>query len=277
MSSVFTPAKLIVTLLALPALIIPAFALGYIVYQGSSVISWQFLTSSDALDGFGNSSGILGQLTGSLLLALGGCLIATPIALGAGLFYQLQANPRQRKLLESVLYLLQAIPPIVYGLFGLVLFVHLLAWGVSLLTGMLILAIVVLPALTLNTITSLQRIAPEYSEAARALGLSDSALVGRVWLRHARLELITGQLLAMARALSETAPILFTATVFSGVVWPESLLSPVTTLQTHIFYLAQEGGNPLAIQVAWGSALVLVASVALFSLLARKLKSIGEQ
>lgn len=270
------PAKLIVTLLALPALIIPAFALGYIIYQGSAAISWQFLTSSGALGGFGGSTGILGQLTGSLLLALGGCILATPIALGSALFYQLYASARQRNLLEGLLYLLQAIPPIVYGLFGLVLFVYLFAWGVSLLTGIFILAIVILPTLTLNTITSLQRIAPEYSEAARSLGLSDSALVARVWLRHANLELITGQLLAIARALSETAPILFTATVFSGVVWPESLLLPVTTLQTHIFYLAQEGGNQHAIQVAWGSALVLVACVTFFSLLARKLKSIGE-
>ncbi len=269
------PAKLLLTLVALPALLIPALALGYIVYQGGAVISWQFISTSAELSGFGASSGVFSQLAGSLLLAVGACIVATPVALGTALFYQLSNNSRLCHHLELLIYLLQAVPPIVYGLFGLILFVQIFSLGVSLIAGMLVLAMVLLPMLTLNNITSLQRIAIEQTDAARALGLTESALVLRVWLRQSRRELITGQLLAIARALSETAPILFTATVFSGVVWPDSLLSPVTTLQTHIFYLAQEGNHPQSIDVAWGSALVLVITIVLFSLLARALKPSG--
>jgi phosphate transport system permease protein len=171
-----------------------------------------------------------------------------------------------------LLNMLQGIPPIVFGLCGLILFVHLLQWGVSLLTGAVVLAAVILPLLVLNTIAALERIPFEQTEAAQALGLSHAALIWRVWLPQAWPGIVTGLLLAMARALSETAPILFTATVFSGVVWPDSIFAPVTTLQTHIFYLAQEGNNAQATQVAWGSAVVLIFIVAVFGLLARWLK-----
>lgn len=261
--------KVLILFLALPALLLPAAALGYILYQGLPALSWEFLFSAAEGAGFGVSSGILAQLIGSLLLALMAVLLATPLALGSACYYLLLASPRQRRWLAALLHLLQGIPPVVFGLFGLILFVHLLQWGVSLASGAVILAAVILPMLVLNSIASLERLAHDYTEAGQALGLSHAAVIGRVWLPLAWPGILTGQLLGMARALSETAPILFTATVFSGVVWPDSLFDPVTTLQTHIFYLAQEGNNPQVIEVAWGSAVVLLGMVAGFSLLAR--------
>ncbi len=134
---------------------------------------------------------------------------------------------------------------------------------------------VILPLMIINTIVALQRIDSHQTEAARALGLGELALIRRVWLPQAWPGMMTAWLLAMARALSETAPILFTATVFSGVRWPESIFSPVTTLQTHIFYLAQEGNHPQSVRVAWGSALVLVIMILVFSLLAARLRRLG--
>ncbi len=264
--------KLIVITLALPALLLPAATLVYIFSRGMPTLDWQFVTTSGEGQGFGNSSGILAQLTGSLLLALLASVVATPIAFGTALYYRLLAGSRQRHLLTMLLNMLQGIPPIVFGLCGLILFVHLLQWGVSLLTGAVVLAAVILPLLVLNTIAALERISFEQTEAAQALGLSHAALIWRVWLPQAWPGIVTGLLLAMARALSETAPILFTATVFSGVVWPDSIFAPVTTLQTHIFYLAQEGNNAQATQVAWGSAVVLIFIVAAFGLLARWLR-----
>jgi len=270
-------AKSLITLLALPALLLPAASLTYILWQGMPALDLEFLFSHGEEAQFGASRGILPQLIGSLLLALGACLVAAPFALATALFHQLYASSLQRRLLDQLLQVLQGIPPIVFGLCGLIILVHLFQWGVSLASGALVLAVVILPMLVLNNIATLQRIAPEYSEAGRALGLSDGFLVWRVWLPQARLGMLTGLMLAIARALSETAPILFTATVFSGVVWPSSIFSPVTTLQTHIFYLAQEGGSSAAIEVAWGSASVLVLVVALFGLLARWLRQLGTQ
>lgn len=265
-------AKLIVIFLALPALLMPFATLIYIFAKGAPALSWAFISTSGEAQGFGNSSGILAQLLGSLLLAVGASLLAAPIALGTALYYVLLAGPRQRYVLVTLLNMLHGVPPIVFGLCGVILFVHLLQWGVSLLAGAMTLAVLILPLLVLNAVAALERIPAEQSEAAQALGLSHGALLWRVWLPQAWSGIVTGQLLAMARVLSETAPILFTATVFSGVVWPDSVFAPVTTLQTHIFYLAQEGNNPQAAEVAWGSALVLIAVVSAFALLARWLR-----
>ncbi len=204
-------------------------------------------------------------------------MLAAPVALGAALYYHLQAGRGQRAGLEAILHMLQGIPPIVFGLAGLVVFVYLLNWGVSLASGAMVLAMVVLPLMTITVIDAIGRLPGEHTEAARALGLSASEIVGRVWLPQAWPGMLTGLLLAMARALSETAPILFTATVFSGVHWPDSIFSPVTSLQTHIFYLAQEGNSPQASAAAWGGAAVLVGVVVFFGLVAQVLKKMGEK
>ncbi|MFC1749796.1 phosphate ABC transporter permease PstA [Pseudomonadota bacterium] len=265
-------AKLLVVVMALPAVLLPAAALAYILAKGIPALSWSFVFSSEEGIGFGASGGVFPQLVGSLLLAISAIAVATPVALGTALYHHLLASPMQRRLLNTLLNILQSIPPIVFGLFGLIVFVHFFDWGVSLATGAVILATVILPMMVLNSIASLERIPFEYTEAAQSLGLSHGELITRVWLPQAWPGIVTGLLLSMARALSETAPILFTATVFSGVIWPESIFEPVTSLQTHIFYLAQEGSNEQAIRAAWGSAVVLIAAVASFSLSARFLR-----
>lgn len=271
------PAKCLIVLLALPALLLPAASLTYILFKGAPALSLEFIFSSDPGSGFGVAGGIYAQLLGSLLLAVGAVLVAAPFALGTALYHHLLAGVTQRRSLSALMNMLQGIPPIVFGLCGLIVFVHLLQWGVSLATGAVVLAAVILPMLVLNSITALERIPFEYTEAARSLGLRHGAVIARVWLPLAWPGMLTGLLLGMARALSETAPILFTATVFSGVVWPDSIFAPVTSLQTHIFYLAQEGSNPAAIQAAWGSAVVLIIVVAVFALLARVLSRHAQQ
>lgn len=266
-----------ILILALPAILLPLSALIYIFWQAAPALSFEFIFSVGEGESFGASTGIFAQLLGSLLLALSACVMAAPISFGTMIYFQLIASPKQKNVLETIFTVLQGIPPLVYGLFGLLLFVHLWQWGVSLAAGAGILAMVILPTLVLNGISALQRIPKDYTEAAQSLGLTENAVIMRVWLPQAWPGLLTGFLLAMARALSETAPILFTATVFSGVVWPQSVFEPVTTLQTHIFYLAQEGSNPQAISVAWASAAVLVMVVALFGLLTRWLSRLDKK
>jgi len=265
--------KLLVIILAIPALSLPTGCLLYILWQGIPQLNWATLTGQ-GLSGFGLEHGMFGQIVGSLLLMLGASLLAAPAALALSLFIRLYASPTLQRRTISILHLLQGIPPIVYGLFGLVMFVHLLHWGISLLVGMIILAIIILPLLVLSFLHALDAVSPESTESARSLGLNDGQLVVRVWLPVAWPAMLTGLLLGMARSLSETAPILFTATVFSGVLWPSSLFEPVTTLQTHIYYLAQEGANAQVVSIAWTAATLLIALVLCFSLSALILRRI---
>ncbi|GAB6067932.1 phosphate ABC transporter permease PstA [Methylothermus subterraneus] len=246
--------KVLISLLALPALLLPVVALGYILGRG--IPGLRQVLGGEA-EGFGLGGGLAGQAVGSALLTAGACAVAAPVALGLAVWVRLYRKDRWL----TGLYLLQGIPPIVYGLCGLAVFVQLLHWGICLLAGILTLAALILPPLTLSALEALARVPQEQTEAAFALGLSQWAVVARVWLPGAGAGLATALLLAMARTLSETAPILFTAAVFSGIVWPDSLFSPVTTLQTHIFYLAQEGVDERAIDTAWAAAVALIGLV----------------
>jgi len=267
-------AKTLIIMLALPALLLPAVCLLYILFKGIPALDWAMLSGTNQASAFGRITALWPQITGSLLLMLGACLLAAPVALGGTLFYALIANVTQRKALLGIMHLLVGIPPVVYGLCGLIVLVHMLHWGISLLTGMVILAVIILPMLLMNSVNAIERIPSGKTEAARALGLSNGQLIRRVWLPAAWPGLMTGLLLGMARALSETAPILFTATVFSGVTWPDSLFSPVTSLQTHIFYLAQEGANAGAVDIAWASAVILIILVTVLSFGASALRNI---
>ncbi len=256
--------KGLIIVIALPVLIFPTLALGYVLYRGLPGLEAMTLLDADS-----NPHGLGGQMIGSLLLMIGAFLFATPVALGLAVW--LQINPQKICWSGSVtnaLYLLQGIPPIVYGLCGLVVLVHVLDWGISLLAGMGVLAAVIFPMLTLNFTHVLNRIPPEFTEAGLSLGLGPAGVLMRIWLPAAWPGVVTAILLSLARTLSETAPILFTATVFSGVVWPASWFSPVTTLQTHIFFLAQEGLDEQAINSAWAAAVILIGLISLFSLAA---------
>ncbi|MBL1294056.1 MAG: ABC transporter permease subunit [Thiotrichales bacterium] len=265
--------KFALCLLALPALVVPALCLAYLLMRGlpgldSSFFGLSTLEQSRDTASLSNQHGIFPQIMGSVLLSALACSIAMPLALGLSLHNQLYAGRRSQSLMVHVLTTFQSIPPLVYGLCGLVVFVHLLQWGISLAAGAIVLAMIVLPVLTLNTIHALERIPTALTDSARSLGMSAGQIIWHVWRPKAWRSLLTGLFLAIARTLSETAPILFTATVFSGVIWPDSLLSPVTSLQTHIFYLAQEAVDERILAHAWSSALILVTLVVMFSVIA---------
>jgi len=270
-----------VGLLAIPAILAPLVCLFYLIVQGVSAWDWALFSGSDSHDAMLSANlTIWPQILGSLALMLGACALALPIAIGVALFHVLRASTRLQAVTLMLLHLMQGIPPIVYGLSGLVLFVHLMHWGISLLTGQVILAVIIMPLFVENIIKAIERIDINMTQAARSLGLSDAIIIWRVWLPHAWSGILTGLLLGMARALSETAPILFTATVFSGVSFPESLFEPVASLQTHIFYLAQEGASDQARGAAWASALILITLISVLSIGAgalRRLETINEQ
>ncbi len=238
-----------------------------IIWQGAQAISLEFLISR-ARD-FGTSGGIGFQILGSLLIVVTAAIVVLPLAVGTAIFRQsFIKSARRKNTLDTILYALNAIPSVTYGIFGLIFFVNILGTGLSWFVGSLILAMMMLPTVTLASHAAMQSLPSGYAENAAALGLTRGEVVRRVILPQSAHGIVTGLLIALARAIGETAPIMFIATAFSGTGIPRSLLEPVATLPTHILALAQQSTNPQALQNAWGASLTLVAFVALFSALA---------
>ena len=248
------------------------FLLGSIFIQGISALSLEFLFTPSS--SFGKSGGIFYQLFGSLLMVLVAALLVLPLALGTALFRNsYNKNSAIAHIMDQSLYALNAIPSVTYGIFGLIFFVNLLNTGISWFVGSIILAIMMLPTVTLSTYQAMAAIPKIYHENAAALGLTRTEIVRRVTLPQSFHGVVTGLLIGLSRAIGETAPIMFIATAFSGVSVPQSLVEPVSTLPTHILELAQQSTDPQALQNAWGASLTLVLLAATFSGLALFLRS----
>ena len=125
-----------------------------------------------------------------------------------------------------------------------------------------------LPTVTITTYQAMNSIPKIYRENGYALGLNRIQVIRRIILPQSFHGITTGLLIGLARAVGETAPIMFIATAFSGVTVPNSLNEPVATLPTHILALAQQATNPDALRNAWGASLTLIIFVMLFSTLA---------
>jgi len=161
-------------------------------------------------------------------------------------------------------------PSILLGLWGYWLFSVRLGWGRSWLTGSILLAFLAVPPVAVAVASAVAALPPERREAALACGLRPDQMVRSVLIPQALPGLVTGTLLGLARAAGETAPLLFTAAVFTGApAIPSGVTdAPVSALSTHIFTLAQDAAEPGATRAAWGAALALVVVAALLVLAA---------
>lgn len=252
-------------LLTLCACSLLAVILGTVFVKGAPAIDWPFLTqeSSD----FGSGGGIFYQTLGTLILMTGAAVVSLPIALGTALFQtEYLDSGRVKKLLRILMYSLNSVPTIIFGLIGYMFFGVFLDAGVSWLTGALILAVMILPTMQMSILEAIESLPIRYREAGMAMGLSSWQCIKSIVIPQSFFGIVTGMLLGLARAGGETAAIMFTATVFSGVLLPRSWTDPVTTLQTHILVLAQEAVNPKALANAWGAGLVLLALVSVLTL-----------
>ena len=140
--------------------------------------------------------------------------------------------------------------------------------GVSWIIGSILLATMILPTVTVSIYQAMRAIPDGYRENAMALGLSRAQMVRHVIIPQSLHGIVTGLLIGLARAIGETAPIMFVATAFSGVSWPRSINEPVASLPTHILALAQQATNPDALRNAWGASFTLILIVVLLSSLA---------
>lgn len=245
-----------------------AVALFEIVGRGAPALDFAFLVRPSA--GSGNEGGVLFEIVGTLIL-IGTALAASlPLAVGLALAATIYLpRPGLRRGVLSALYAANAIPSVLIGIGGFIVFVHGFGWGKSWLGGGLLLGLMILPAEAVALIERIEALPRRYLDAAYGLGLTRAQVARSVVLRQSLGGLFSGALLGLARAAGETAPILFAAAVFSGAGIPRGLEeSPVLALPYHIFVLAQDSFSPAGERHLWGAALVLLALVATLSLIA---------
>ena len=239
--------------------------LAIVLWKGSSALSFSFLLNES--NNFGAEGGIFYQAIGTIILMMGAGLISLPIAMGSVLFQtEYLKSDRLKKGLRLIMYSLNGVPTIIFGLVGYLFFGVFLGMGISWVTGALVLAVMIIPTIQVSIQENVDAIPKIYRDTGSALGLTDWQQIKSIIIPQSYAGIITGLLLGLARAAGETAAIMFTATVFSGVKFPQGWSDPVTTLQTHILILAQESVNPQTMTNAWGSGLVLILIV--FALIA---------
>ncbi len=258
----------IATTCAIAALLVIGGIVTAIAWRGAGALSVEFLT--DSMRGAGAAGGILYNLLGTLILLATALAVSLPIATSLALLHGVYLrSERARERLWIALTVTHGIPSILFGLFGLLVFVRILGFGKSWLTGGILLGIMMLPTVSVALAERIRALPAKYVETAAGLGMSPSRIVRSVILPQCAGGLVTGSLLGLARAAGETAPILFTATVFAGATLPRGVVdSPVLTLPYHIFVLSQDSLDPEARARAWAAALVLLALVLCLSLAA---------
>ena len=241
---------------------------GVIFFRGLPAISWNFFTEQIRL--VGAAGGIFYNLVGTLILISTALVVCTPVALGVGLLCGVYGrHSRWRERFMVLLYLFNGVPSILFGILGLIVFVKFFGWGKSWLSGGILLGAMILPTVTIALIERIESLPAKYLEAAAGLGLNTSQIIWSVIVPQSLNGLITGSLLGLARAAGETAPIMFTATIFAGATLPHGIKeSPVLSLPYHIFVLAQDSFDPSVGEKLWGTALVMVGMVVLLSLIA---------
>ncbi len=228
----------------------------------------------EASENFGRSGGIFYQLMGTLLLMTGAVLVSLPVALGS-VIYQTQflKSKSLKEVCRLSAQMLNATPTILFGLVGYLFFGVYLKTGVSWVTGSLILSIMILPTLQISIREAIEAMPQKYKDTGMALGLSRWEQIKSIIIPQCYYGIITGVFLGLARAAGETAAIMFAATTFSGIQFPETFEDPVPTLQTHMLVLTQEAANPKAIAQAWGAGWVLLALVFILTITAWILRS----
>lgn len=258
--------------LAAAGVVIPIlFIVSYIFYQGIGAISLEFLTGMPR-EGM-REGGILPAIVGTVLLTLGTGIVAVPVGVGAGIYLAEYARDTAlTRAIRLAIINLAGIPSVVYGLFGLGLFVLFLGFGTSILAGSLTLAIMTLPVIISTSEEALRSVPIAFRTVSISLGATRWQTIRRVALPQALPGILTGIILGLERAAGETAPILFTVAAFFLPRLPGSIFDQTMALPYHLFVIStQVPGMPLRIQ--YGTALVLLVFVLSMNLLATLIRS----
>lgn len=246
--------------------------LGFIIVRGLSVISWDFLTKMPE-NGM-TEGGILPAIIGTLCLVVGSMLFAFPIGVLSGIYINEYLKENWfKKLVRSMTNNLAGVPSIVFGLFGMALFVHTLNFGDSIIAGSLTLGLMVLPIIIRTTEEALKSVDDSLRIGSYALGATKLQTIRKVVLPICYPNIITGLILSVSRVSGETAPILFTVAAYFLPKLPNSIFDQVMALPYHLYVLTTSGTDmEKSLPMAYGTALVLIVIVLLVNLLANTVR-----
>lgn len=263
----FNLLSLIATLTALPVFGV----IVYIIVKGGPAISWEFLTAMPR-DGM-RAGGILPAIIGTFYLTLGTAIFSVPLGVAAGIYIAEYAPDNQiTRLIRIAIINLAGIPSVVYGLFGLGLFVLFLRFGTSILSASLTLAIMTLPVIISTTEEAMRQVPSAFRVVSTSLGGTRWQTIWRITLPQAMPGVITGVILGLERAAGETAPILFTGASFFLPHLPTSILDSTMALPYHIFVISTSvPGMP--VQIQYGTVLVLLVFVLGMNLIATLIRN----
>jgi phosphate transport system permease protein len=265
-------------IMSLIVVLILFWIIGFITYKGAGVISWEFLTSEPS-EGM-TAGGIFPAIVGTLYLVIGSILVSFPIGVMSGIYMNEYAkNGMFVKIVRIMTNNLGGIPSIVFGLFGMSLFVNKLGFGDSLIAGSLTLGLLAMPLIIRVTEEALKAIPDTYRQGSLALGATKLQTIRKVVIPAAFPNIMTGLILSIGRVSGETAPILFTAAAYFLPKLPSSVFDQVMALPYHLYVIATSGTDLEATRpMAYGTALILIIIVLVMNLLANLLrKSFGKQ
>ena len=247
--------------------------LGFIIIKGGSVISWDFLTKAPE-EGM-TKGGIFPAIVGTFYLIVGSSIISFPIGIMSGIYMNEYAtNGKVVRFIRIMTNNLSGVPSVVFGLFGMSLFVNALGWGDSIIAGSFTLALMSLPLIIRTTEEALKSIDDSFRHGRLALGATKLQTIRRVVLPMAFPNIITGLILSVGRVSGETAPILFTVAAYFLPQLPGSIFDQCMALPYHLYVISTSGTDIEASRgMAYGTALVLIAIVLVVNLLANLLRN----
>lgn len=243
--------------------------LGLLIWRGGTMLSWEFITSTPKGLFLGTEGGIFPAIMGTLSLACLATFTATIPALFTAIHLTEYGTSAFSNVVNCVMQAMIGIPSILTGLFGYAVFVVYLDFGISLISGGLTLAVMILPTLVILMRDALKAVDDEYRFLGEALGVSRRYLLQRIILPLASPHLLSSILLAAGYAAGATAPIMVTAAVIMSHS-PVSLFSPVMALPFHLYILFSQH---ISLERAYGTALLLVLMLLSLNLLSLYLRS----
>lgn len=234
--------EILIKIMTLVAVVPVFLIIGYIIYTGIPAISWEFLSEMPTVGM--RSGGIFPAIVGTLWLTLGTIIVAVPFGILTGVYLVEYAKDNfLTRIINLTIINLAGIPSIIYGLFGMALFVIFLGFDVSILSGSLTLGIMCLPVIITATRESLLAIPNHLREASLALGATKWETITKVILPAAMPGILTGVILSISRAAGETAPIMFTAVAFYLPFLPISYWDQVMALPYHLYVISTQVPN----------------------------------
>lgn len=243
----------------------------FILFKGGSAVSFDFLTGFPR-NGM-REGGILPAIIGTLYLTIGTAIFSVPLGIAAAIYLAEYAKDnRLTRLIRLAIINLAGIPSVVYGLFGLGLFVLFLQFGTSILAASLTLSIMTLPVIISTAEEALRSVPQAFRTVSISLGATRWQTIRRIVLKEALPGILTGVILGLERAAGETAPILFTGAAFFLPRLPHSPFDATMALPYHLFVISTQVPE-MPIQIQYGTALVLLIFVLTMNIIATVIRS----